>query len=827
MAKKKKKKSRKGPEKKLSLEALEARAREALEAGKYRRAKDDFKELCRHDKSKYLPDLLEAYEKLALEMAEKGRAREPESLVEQIEALTGAPASSLLRMRLSLLQEDFATAAAAAMACLQKGDGAGDEDVQTADAMVLGFCEIPSEEGSSILSLELAAVHKALERVTGEQYDEALAELKSVGLRSPFAHWRLFVKGLCAFYRCEDEKARKAFERLPIDSVPERAARPYVLLAAGRAGLEKSRNKNEVLAQACKIAGRESYGEVLPRAEYLWRVGRHRDSYAFVSDRLPGFPTEEPGLAHTLSAFYLNSLLQMDEERADKYLSFLIKAAYKRKKNVLERMMIERVAGLFGEKGILDDREVMQVWEDFMRDYARLHGENPRLRARVYAHLGEHFSTEEEAPEEWFFCSRDRNRRAVLWNEALAEKCFEESVRLEPGDRDVHFSQLLLYEKAGKKAAFNRKLDEIIRLFPEDKEALYRAGLGCLERNALQKGMKYLERAHELDPLDAQVRESLVIAYMKSALKHAQKSQTERYRDLLPKALEMGVADSDDYNRGHAYQYARWAAFELLNDHKDEARKMMDRAREVCRDELKLVYFQWLIAKAYRVPARRLEAVKERIKREFSGKASSKKASIFVDVLTYLSLVPSFKDFSSQVEAVLDYACKAVKQDCARHEAGSIVNFVLFHSSRLDVAEKYIDKMLRKDPEDPLFLFQRFQVHKLDNPAAMLSRRDLDELIRIRSLAEKQKDATLVSALDRSIREFERTLSDLEANPWYNALHEESDLGEDFEDDEDEDWLEDELFPLPRPKKGKASKRRDKERDEASRAVQRNLFDDM
>lgn len=148
-----------------------------------------------------------------------------------------------------------------------------------------------------------------------------------------------------------------------------------------------------------------------------------------------------------------------------------------------------------------------------------------------------------------------------MYNERLAQYCYDSCLEIDPTNKQAHFSLLGLYEKTGQKSKTNKKLDEIIKLFPDDKDTLYKAGLRCMDRRAFIKGMKYLERAAKLDFLDMRVKEALIVCCIKAALEYAKKSKVERFRALLSKALEYGESDSDDFNLGHAYLYARWATF--------------------------------------------------------------------------------------------------------------------------------------------------------------------------------------------------------------------------------------------------------------------------
>jgi len=84
MGKRKKRKRQKGLNKTARIEVLEKKASDALEAKKYRQARDYFKELYKRDKERYLPDLIAAQEGLALQMINEGRFNEAKQVVDHL-----------------------------------------------------------------------------------------------------------------------------------------------------------------------------------------------------------------------------------------------------------------------------------------------------------------------------------------------------------------------------------------------------------------------------------------------------------------------------------------------------------------------------------------------------------------------------------------------------------------------------------------------------------------------------------------------------------------------------------------------------------------------
>ena len=72
----------------IITETLEIQAREALAKGKFRQAKDAFKDLYKKDKVKYLPELLQCYLGLGQEMIQNGQLSDATQIIENIRALS-------------------------------------------------------------------------------------------------------------------------------------------------------------------------------------------------------------------------------------------------------------------------------------------------------------------------------------------------------------------------------------------------------------------------------------------------------------------------------------------------------------------------------------------------------------------------------------------------------------------------------------------------------------------------------------------------------------------------------------------------------------------
>ncbi|MEK7242700.1 MAG: hypothetical protein AAB112_00840, partial [Thermodesulfobacteriota bacterium] len=328
----------------LATQVLDEKTAADLDQQNYRRAKEWLKELCKRNKELYQPRLIACYQGLAQQMLEKGQRHEAKTVFEQIRLLTGRPVDGRLETPSLTLTDDYS--ATASVMVRRYGEEGGKpltaaEGKTLADALVIAFEDIPElQENHPDLHRELLAVRTALEHLGAERFADAQNEVKAIGRHSVFADWRLFIKGLSAFYAGDDAKALEALQRFGKDSLLFRAARPFShIINDGATPLSKDEGKEPLLMDICRILHRPELNHVLPRAEYLWRMGRHADSFDHVSRMLSHFPTNEPGLLRTLSRFYFQALFHMSPDQGDKYFRDLHYILKKRPNNAVANLL--------------------------------------------------------------------------------------------------------------------------------------------------------------------------------------------------------------------------------------------------------------------------------------------------------------------------------------------------------------------------------------------------------------------------------------------------------------------------------------------------------
>ncbi len=804
MAKKKKKK--RGGSKTLSLQALEQQAQNNLSTGRFRQAVNDYKVLTKQDRYVYLPGLRAAYEGLYKQRLDKGMLAEAGMVLDQLEKLTGDTAC-VESIRLWIKSREFVKAAEVAIKVLAGGVQIPPQDgALVADALVAAFEQVPSPHDlPDSVGGHLQRIQTALKAVAEQKYPQALATIKVIGLQSVFFSWKCLIKGYCAFYCHEDSKALAAFKMIAAGTVPEAAAAPYVgLLTHAAGGSGDVARDPDLLEPMCAVAGYPEIAPALARAEYLWQVGRFRDSHTHIRGALEHFPTLSPGLAYTLSELYYNACFELPSNSARKYYLQLVRSTTAKSKsngngNALEQFWASRSVALYLESEGFDE-QILAQWENFLDLEASPYAGLPKVRALVYGRLGNLFSEEISNDNSYsFFFSRRRRKTIELRNPELARHCYEKSLEADPESRDTQLALIGFFEKTNDSASVNRHLDQVIKKFPGEKDVLFKAGVRCMNRKTLVKAMNYLGQALALDPTDRAVRETYCVACIQAALNYARKGKAEKSRALLPGVIAVSDAHSDHFNLGRTYLYARWAAFEQLNGNDAEADRIWQQAlAHQVAGEFKVHFLYWIVAQYYGVPTRHRQKSLAFIHKTLKGAADLDTATALADTLCYAQNLPEpIEGLYEKIDQFEAYILRAAGMKMTRPQAKSILAYALCDDcDNPKIATRCVDNMLQRHPEDAFFRYYRFLAQYHQTGFFQNISKQIRELETILQLAREQKEAQVVVAVQKMLTELETAKKhEIMDDPVMDLPDDfdddlDDDLGDDFGDDFDEQALE-------------------------------------
>ncbi len=451
-------------------------------------------------------------------------------------------------------------------------DAAGREHPAVGEALgaaVLGLDAASGERLGRIESRtasEALAVRTAAEHIAAGRDEAGLRALRPIGLHSPLRSARLALRGLSAWYRRRDAEAARAFAPLAGDRVfgplaeavlfaidPDPAAelgpaavRCLRALGAGRAldasayaavGRELAAGRpNRALRVANRVAGDGSAGlrRALRRdlAGALGALGVEPYQISERIERSLGGGADDPGLLGLAALVY----------------------------------------ELAGKRGA-----ALDLWLDYSHELADLPAEISPGRAALaalHARIGERLAMMAEETSGSPFSMLFGGDDIASQQRREAREHLEQALELDPEDTHTWRTLLDLLEHHGNKAERARVLERFAARFPDHPEALLAAAAGAEQRGALDKALRHIKRAAEVEPLNRRTRARQARLLCAKARKQMRAGRMERARKCYRQAA--GVPGCPTNARLEAQAEA--AAFESLSRRDEQAAALRDEA---------------------------------------------------------------------------------------------------------------------------------------------------------------------------------------------------------------------------------------------------------
>jgi tetratricopeptide (TPR) repeat protein len=683
----------------LSPEQLERQALDDMAAARFRKARDAYKILCKQDREKYLPGLIEANRGLAEQLMGSGLVSEAEQVLTYLKTI--APPSSILATDVSvaLKKQDWQKALDAALHFAKTAPAAHDERdrATVADALVLAFPNI-QEAGSLPLSeaSDLVAVVGALRCVSEERWEQAQELLRPLPRSSPFAAWKILVKGMIAFYTGNPEKSEALFAQLPPHGVPMQAANALRMFL-GQDHLAKFGEPagERAVRGAASLLNAPKLAPFLLRAEQAWRSGRHTDSYKEMR-QAPGFPSDQPDLAGALSDFYFKAPFAMHEAAHEKYLEWFERLADSGQfKNDLEACLIFRLLGC-AEFNNPFSEQIEHFWRMFLEYCPTDDPLTRKIASLALQRVATYYAQPEEA--DWYFF---RDPVDPMRDAEGAISLLEESIASDPLNVGAYLKLLDVYESAEKEKDRNRLLNRMTQLFPKDKAVLLHAGRESLNRKAYVKGIEYLERAHALDALDPEVSETLVSAYTRLIRQYYEKKNVNKGRHTFDMVRRHAIHDKINFTRGLDFLQALQGVLETTFGDKGMGGRLMTAARECTRSLVALLFFAHGYSRLYQRKQASLfwaELLQQRAQVVTAGD----RREVF-DSFEYVHSLDETLDWSAETAFVRECLAPLGSTAFTREEGSYFMPALGKYPALSSLAQAIISEALRRDPDDPRF----------------------------------------------------------------------------------------------------------------------------
>ena len=755
-----------------SVVAAEQRAREFLAGQKWRKARDELKPLVKADRDRFLPLLIQANLGLAREMMAKGQSSEAQQVLSYLATI--APAEQLRAVELELSGKAGADGPALPRLIAALTDTTTPlseaERVRLADLLVLTFEPAPGDDpAGAALAVELRALQDALLALSQARWEAVTEHLRAISRRSALGHWAVFVKGLAAFYGRDLDKAERCFRSLPPDSVPERASRACLLLAGRLAPPAAGKPPPEaVLESACRLSGLPGLGRVLLQAEAHWRAGALVQSYRTFRDAVRAFPTHGLDPLGMLAEFYFHAPFGMVERERETYMSYFDGLISRRQfKHGTEEMFTRRMFALL-DAAVMPAVSLREDWESFLRNYEILHGKNPRFASLAYGWLGEQLAMRKGS------CSPYPGQPVELRDAQGALTILQRSIELNPDNLQSHLVLCSVHEALKQTSQRNRLLDTMTARFPDEKSVLLRAAQGCIERKAFVKGLHYLDRARQLDPLDPALPELTTVGQRRLARQHFQQRRPDKARQILAQTEAFLVDNPDDFNRSRWSARARHGVMEQLWGDYPESLALLAQARALAPNGQVFVLFIHLASRFYENHRFAMSPFLADVKKELPKVAGLGAVVRLLRVLEYWRQAPEQLPLTEEERLVKLAFEVALRHPFTRAEGIAAIEGVGGSFTFEDAVRKLLKKLLRDDPKDPqVRLLQLTQFGAGWHPMAH-QRQELDEIL---AEALRRRD-------DASVRKARELLRSLNHPPPLPPIMDDG-WGEDDEDDDD------------------------------------------
>lgn len=711
-----------------SSDPVEVTARADLAAGRWRKARDAFKELLKRDRATFQPLLVEANVGLARSMLAKELISDARQVLTYLRTIAPPATIAALEAEITAHAARSPKVAPDPVAQLLDGTLAPTERRAIADQLVVAFAksdvDTTTAEKAQVAS-DLRAIQQAIEFACLGNHDGALDLVRPLGRDSAFAHWRLFVRAVVAFQRGDGDKAAQYFEALPPDSVPGRAGVAWRLALGKHVITGKEASSDAVIEATGTLTGEPGWGRSLARAEVLWRAGKHASAYRAVRDTKPSFPSDGVDFSAVLSAFFFNAIFALPEGARDTYAASLwdIEGG-RRAKSPAELMLIRRTLSLLTAAEGIDDvesDELSEMWEAFLRDQQRVHGQNTRLASAGWCWLGQVLArSRPQLPL--------RGRPAKHGNADASIAALEKSIALDAGNVDAHLLLASTYSTAARTRDRNRVHDLMSERFPDNKQVLLAVGAGCIDRKTYSRAVECYQRALVLDRLDPATPGLFVTACLLLAVQHYQKGKLPAARQAFSRTDDFAIDSSENLVRSQWTLAARRGVLEMMYGDATAGTAALDEARASSPSPAACLFLTRLAWSFYYAPSlRRLfpAPLKAEMAKETTRQPTVRDAVILVQLWKYFDTTRSSRARTLDEEAWLRrYLKGAARAPMAREDAARLLELLRAFPEFGQEGKSIASRMLKGDPADPLFRLYR----GLLQPFPRLTHADLESI---------------------------------------------------------------------------------------------------
>jgi tetratricopeptide (TPR) repeat protein len=778
----------------LTLPEIEGRLHRALHDGRFQTALELARALFKQDPSQPHRELLEkAVLSRARQLRTQGHATDAATVLDHAAVLNNSPAW------LAQVAEEYA-ACGQAQRALSLLEGVQDGELrsrileQAADAAVsqgkAGHQQLPEA-----LRGQLEVILNAFAQVERGQDDAARTTLQGVGLQSPFLEWKVFLRGMQAYYQKDDARALENWQRLSEKRLPARLAAPLRFLIdadfrrvqppATQAVLQRQADR---LLSSGLIPSLRAIQAALANEEQLPQAFRLADQVVGALRR------EAPEQVARLAAcFYWAIVHHGQKEDLGRYKRVFGAPADDQQLSRLEALAVE-------EHGWMT--EAHEAWQRYEKCVEAQPGIWPgeqanRVRALVWSHMGHNADCIPEIKDlnslPPFLRDHPGRPRPL---KPTAEECYRRSIALAPQTLEPHellFQHFKDKEKSGKAIEAGRRL---LERFPEHVKTLEALAKLLMEKQQYAEAISLFERALKANPLESRLRAQLSSAHTYHARTFAETNHFDEARREYQAALTLGE-DKDSHT-----VLCKWSACEFKAAAVERAEELLQKAHAKAGNRLAVAYSMLIENIRLKLPRQ----LKSRFDKEFKESLAEPPTgasahAVAVTASSHRLAGVNYHGQKTHEKQILSYLDRARTVEFSELEIGGVcLALKVLESRRL--LQSYLQLGQHRFPTSPLFFLMEAEDYLEGGPGRASFWRAEDLLKKARELATAMPRDDRQKAFLDTIQEQEQALRAL--NPFASLLGGgdsesmldhlfgnvdfDEDDGDEFDDDEIEDW---------------------------------------
>ncbi len=379
------------------------------------------------------------------------------------------------------------------------------------------------------LKKEALVVQKAFEAVTGNHSEfeqrQNLQQLSSVSRKSPLANWCLFIRALDAYHQQNDQLCIELLSRIP----------EHTTLAQVKSILQSKINhvtkpdglSSRPTRELWKALTPESRDKQLQDIVDVIQKGQTRVLKTRIEQLFQSHWVNTPFLKREAARFIFQRLVYEDvfDQSVLKILAEKMREAHKTRGELYYNLTF------FDSTGRMIPSGAFFYLNLILKELGELL--NAKESALIYARAGKfaQLMEEEDQIDPFPFFMR-KKKKVVDHSESI--QFYQKARRFHP--LPEYFAPLIsLMEEDGRST---KEIEEVLHEWsdanPTDCTPLIHLFEKAEERNALQKALKFLEQAENIDPLNTKVRE----ARQRLVWRNIQKHLKQKKAHLVEKDLQ-------------------------------------------------------------------------------------------------------------------------------------------------------------------------------------------------------------------------------------------------------------------------------------------------